>query len=205
VIRQGRILSDIDQKLDQLLEKLTISKLDNSFLLSFSILSVLFGFSNVVLPEGILRESITIGAIGYFVFSFFIGYYMGVIRDSWLFRVWGWVWMILSSSIFLAILVFLMALNCGIFGGNIGRAVLSFLGFAVVFYSLGLILLLDFFKHICTMTPTIRENLAIIVTRRNLLTPYIEPAIDQRAFRPSFYAILVLLIAGIILSIIGLL
>jgi hypothetical protein len=63
-------LSEIDYKLDLIIEKLTVSKLDNSFLLSFSFLSVLFSLGNLILADLLYREILTVGAILYFLFSF---------------------------------------------------------------------------------------------------------------------------------------
>lgn len=75
-------MSEIDNKLELIIEKLAVSKLDNSFLLGFSFLSVLFSLSNLVLTDLLYREVLTIGAILYFISSFYIGYFRGAIRDN---------------------------------------------------------------------------------------------------------------------------
>jgi len=193
-------LSEIDNKLELIIEKLAVSKLDNSFLLGFSFLSVLFSLGNIALTDLSHREVVTIGAILYFLFSFYIGYFRGAIRDNWGFRIWGWLWMVLSTALITATLITLLIFESGT------RISLTFpYGLFMIFASIALFLLVNFIKGICAVTPMLRNRLSSIsVIHRHYLSPFIDPAINGRSSKTTYSVIIVLLILGTILTIIGL-
>jgi hypothetical protein len=193
-------LSEIDYTLNLIIEKLIVSKLDNSFLLSFSFLSVLFSLSNLILADLLYREILTVGAILYFLFSFYIGYFRGVLRDNWGFRIWGWLWMALSTAVITATLFILLISQSGI------RISPTFAyGVFLIFGSIASILLVNFLKDICAVTPTLRNHLiSIPPIHRRYLSPFVDPAINRRPSKPTYLALSVLLIIGLLLTMLSL-
>lgn len=193
-------LSEIDNKLELIIEKLAVSKLDNSFLLGFSFLSVLFSLGNLVLTDLFYREVLTIGAILYFLFSFYIGYFRGAIRDNWSFRIWGWLWMVLSTAVITTTLITLLILQSGT------RISPTFpYGLFLIFTSIASFLLVNFIKDICTVTPILRNRLSSIpAIHRHYLSPFVDPAINERSSKTAYLVITVFVIVGAILTVLGL-
>ena len=193
-------MSEIDRKLELIIEKLAVSKLDNSFLLAFSFLSVLFSLGNLVLKDLLYREVLTVGAILYFLFSFYIGYFRGVFRDNWGFRIWGWLWGALSTAVITATLIVLLMLESGTRMSPIFPY-----GLFLVFASIASVLLVGFIKDVCAITPGLKNRLSSISPiHRRYLSPFVDPAIDGRSSKTTYLAILVFLIVGILISIFGL-
>lgn len=190
-------MSEIDYKLDLIIEKLAVSKLDNSFLLSFSFLSILFSLANLILADFLYREILTVGAILYFLFSFYIGYFRGALRDNWGFRIWGWLWMTLSAAVIMASLLLLLILQGGM------RISPTFpYGLFLIFASVASILLVVFIKDMCAVTPTLKNRLlSISRIHQHYLSPFIDSAIDRRSSKPTYLSLLVIFGIGVILAI----
>jgi len=193
-------MNETDKKLDLILEKLAVSKLDGSFLLGFSFLSVLFSLSTLLLTEPLYRGILIIGAILYFLFSFYVGYFRGAIRDNWGFRVWGWLWMSLSTAVITASLIVLLMLENGKRFSPLFPC-----GLFLIFSSIASFLLIGFIEGVCATTPTLRNRLiSISPVHRHFLSPFIDSAIDRRSSKPTYLALCCFLVIGIFFTILGL-
>jgi hypothetical protein len=194
-------LSEIDRKLDEILEKLAVSKVDNSFLLGFSFLSILFGLSNLILNEQFHKKVLMIGAVIYFVVSFYIGYLRGAMRDNWGFRILGWIWMSLSAAVITASLVILLMLEA-----DLTVSPLFPYGLFLLFASIAYYLLLRFVKDMCRVMPNLRCHISSISpVLKRYISPLINPITNPRFSKLTYVALSVFLIAGAILTALGIL
>jgi len=190
---------EIDKKLDEILEKLAISKVDNSFLIGFSILSILFGLSNLVLREIFHRQVLLIGAVIYFLFSFYIGYFRGVMRDNWGFRIFGWIWLSLSFGVIITVFIVLLILE--------KELVISPTfpyGLFLIFESISFYFLIQFIKDMDNVIPNFKNHILLISpVLKHYLKPFVNPVIYPNRSKPIYAAILTFFLIGVILMVLG--
>ena len=194
-------MSEIGRKLDEILEKLAVSKLDNTFLVGLSFLSILFGLSNLILREPLHRQALMIGAVIYFLFSFYIGYLRGAMRDNWGFRILGWIWLSLSAGVIAAASIVLLMLEAGL-----KISPLLPYGLILLLDSIACYLLIEFIKDMCRVIPNLKCHiLSISPFLKRYLSPFVNPATNPSFSKPVYAALLVFFMAGAILTILGIL
>ena len=197
--KTGYNLREIDRKLDEILEKLSVSKVDNIFLVGLSILSILFGLSNLVLTDLSHRQILMIGAVIYFLFSFYIGYLRGSLRDNWGFRILGWVSLSLSTGVILVSLIMLV-----MFEAKLQISPLLPIGLILLSESTSTYLLTTFIKDMSTVIPNFEHHISSIppVIKR-YMSPFVDPCLRPHRSKSIYAAILAFFIAGAILTICG--
>lgn len=200
-LKGGYNLREIDRKLDEILEKLSVSKVDNIFLVGLSILSILFGLSNLVLTDLSHRQILMIGAVIYFLFSFYIGYLRGSLRDNWGFRILGWVSLSLSTGVILVSLIMLV-----MFEAKLQISPLLPIGLILLSESIATYLLTTFIKDIGAVIPNFENHiLSISPILMRYVSPFVYPVLCPRYSKPFYAAILTLFIAGAFLTFLGIL
>lgn len=193
-------MSEIDRKLTEILKKLAIQKVDNSFLVGFSFLSLLFGLSNLILNDLFHRQILMIGSVVYFLVSFYIGYLRGAMRDNWGFRMLGWLWMTLSAGVVIESLLLLLMSEAGL-----RFSVLFAWGFFLSSESVALYLLIEFVKDMGKVIASLREDiLSISPIQMRCVLPFVGPFLHQRYSKPTYAAILLFFMLGSIFLILSL-
>jgi len=191
--------SGVDRKLDEILEKLAVSKVDNSFLIGFSFLSILFGLSNLIFKELLYRQILMVGAVVYFLLSFYIGYFRGALRNNWGFRIFGWVWLSLSAGVILASLIFLLILEAGL-----GVSPLFPYGLFLIFEVIACFVLIAFIKDMETVIPDFEKYIvSISPLLLRYLKPFVNPVVQPSHSKEIYAALLLFLSIGVVLMILG--
>lgn len=190
---------EVDRKLDEILEKMAVSKVDNSFLIGFSFLSILFGLSNLILREFLHRQVLMIGAVAYFLSSFYIGYLRGAMRDDWGFRILGWIWLSLSTGVVVASLIVLLVFEAGV-----AVSPLFPYGLFLIFETIACFLLIAFIKDMDTIIPNFKDHiLSISPVLIRYLRLFVNPVIQPSHSKSTYAALLVFFVAGVLLTILG--
>ena len=194
-------MREIDEKLDEVLEKLTVSKLDNSFVIALSFLSILFGLSNLLLTDLSHRRTLMIGAVAYFLVPFYIGYLRGAIRDNWGFRVLGWISQSLSTAIILVALLMLLMIET-----RLEISPLLPTGLVLLFGSIAIYLSIRFMKDVGRVIPNFKDHLlSMSPILMRYVAPFVGPLIDPYSSKLLYASILTFFVTGIVLSILGIL